>query len=237
MERRAFLAIGISLLVLYLYQAFVLGPATPPETKTPTTQTAAAPARSTRRSRPPRQHPPATPAHAAVTADDRERRIVVDTGEVEARAEQSRWTRAALAVEESPGRESGGPVDLVPSNLPLNRPRRFRSRCAMPVIEARANDGLYRVSGDATASSMRRRQQARSVFEYEDAAGLQVRKELVLRTAGLCVHGLSINVSNGASQLTPTVEWGPGLGDVGATDRLAGQLLHRQLRSAAVGDL
>ena len=111
---------------------------------------------------------------------------------------------------------SGQLVDLIPSNVPADQPRPFTLRVDDQAITTRLNDSLYQVSGDrggrvdATAAS------ASVVFEFEDAAGVRARKELRFEPRDYVV-ALSVDVRNGATVLNPTIAWGPGLGDVGAT--------------------
>ena len=50
-------------------------------------------------------------------------------------------------------------------------------------------------------------------FEYQDAAGLHVRKQFRLDPNSYVVS-LSITVTDGDRAVNPTIEWGPGLGDV-----------------------
>ena len=53
-------------------------------------------------------------------------------------------------------------------------------------------------------------------FEYQDAAGLHVRKEFRFDPKNYVV-AFSANVMSGDRALNPTIAWGPGLGDAGAT--------------------
>jgi len=50
------------------------------------------------------------------------------------------------------------------------------------------------------------------VFEYEDAAGLKARKEFGFSTARPYNIKFTATVSQGSTPLTPTVDWGPALG-------------------------
>ena len=108
------------------------------------------------------------------------------------------------------------PVDLVPAGVPSNLPRPLSLALGDAQLSSRANEGLYRVTGDDNGRLDATKKKATLVFEFEDDGGLKVRKELVFEPQGY-LFTLSTSVSNGARQLTPTVEWGPGLGDTGAT--------------------
>ena len=221
MERRAALAIGISLLILYLYQAFVLGPQTPvPPPQT--TSTTSAPATSAGSGPPASSAQPVAPTApvetsrpAGVVTESAERRIVVDNGDVEA-VLSNRGGRLLNWRLKKHLDGNRAPVDLVPADVPANLPRPLSLALGDAQLSRRANEGLYRVTGDDNGRLDATSKKATLVFEFEDDGGLKVRKELVFEPQSY-VFTLSINVSNGASQVAPTVEWGPGLGDVGAT--------------------
>jgi YidC/Oxa1 family membrane protein insertase len=126
MERRAALAIGLSLLILYLYQAFVLKPGTTP----PPAQTAsspASPATSSSGAAPSPatgQQPPAAQAAGAtpVVSEGEERQIVVDNGEIEA-VVTNRGGRILSWRLKDYLDANRAPVDLVPRDIPSNLPR------------------------------------------------------------------------------------------------------------------
>jgi len=201
------------MLVLYLYQAFVIGPATPPETKKPAAQTAAAPGQvnaPVETDTP----TPATPAHTAVTAGDRERLIVVDTGKVEATITNRGGQVLHWRLKDHHD-DKGGPVDLVPSNLAAEQGRPFSLKLPNADLSRLANNALYRVSGDADGKVNATTAAGAIVLEYEDSTGFAVRKEFRFEPNSYIVVA-TIGVKNGGTPVPATIEWGPGLGDMGA---------------------
>jgi YidC/Oxa1 family membrane protein insertase len=106
----------------------------------------------------------------------------------------------------------GEPVDLVPSGLPASEALPFSLRVADdPNLTSRLNNALYRVSDggrvDATQSP------ASVTFEFEDAAGLRVRKDFRFDPANYVV-ALSVDAKDGDRTINPSIVWGPGPGDV-----------------------
>jgi YidC/Oxa1 family membrane protein insertase len=211
MERRFFLAIALSILVLYAYQIYF---APPPPAAPPASQKA-----------PDKPPPPATAetavstpvepaAPSAITAESSERQIVVDT------------RRAQVVFSNRGGRVlhwrlrdyldgTDQPVDLVPSSLPERELRPFSLRVDDEALTARLNTALYRASADATGRIDAREKARELVFEFEDAAGIRVRKQFTFEPDSF-VTTFSATVVQGDQSLNPWVIWGAGLGDVGA---------------------
>src|SRR6476646_10198760 len=177
MERRVFIAIVLSFLVLYFYQAYFAPP--PPAAPKPAASTSApaAPAQASSTSSTGTPPPPTGESTPAVSNGSREPQAVVsDTAEREVTVE----TAGVTAVFTNRGgrllhwrlkeyRDNRGePVDLVPSGLPASEAVPFSLRVADdPNLTSRLNDALYRVSDggpiDATRSP------ASVTFEFEDA--------------------------------------------------------------------
>jgi YidC/Oxa1 family membrane protein insertase len=221
MERRVFIAIVLSFLVLYFYQTYMAPP--PPSPKPAASSSApAAPAAA-----PSNNIAPAAPSSApqssavvstrspepqAVVSDTAEHEISVETAKVTA-VFTNRGGRLLHWRLKDYRDNRGEPVDLVPSGLPESEALPFTLRLADdPNLTSRLNDALYRVSDggariDATRSS------ASVTFEFEDAAGLHVRKEFRFDPANYVV-ALSVDAKNGDRTLNPSVAWGPGPGDV-----------------------
>jgi YidC/Oxa1 family membrane protein insertase len=218
MERRAALAIGLSLLILYLYQAFVLKPApTPPATQTASSP--AAPATTSPEAAPPaagsQQPVEAQPTGATpVVSEAEERQIVVDNGEIEAVITNRGGRILNWRLKDYLDRDKA-PVDLVPRNIPANMPRPLSLALGDPQLSRRANEGLYRVTGDEGGKLVVSGDKRTLVFEFEDDGGLKVRKELTFEPQSY-LFTVTTSVSQGGRELKPTIEWGPGLGDVGA---------------------
>jgi YidC/Oxa1 family membrane protein insertase len=205
MERRIFLAIFLSVVVLYTYQALFV-PASP--SPKPVPREADRPA-AERQAEPDKPAPPVTqaaPAARPVIAEPSEREIAIDSETVRA-VFTNRGGRIKQWLLKRYARDaSGDPIDLVPSNLPQNEPLPFSLRVDEGALTPVLNSALYRTerSGDAVT------------FTYSDASGLQVLKQFKLDPQRYLVT-FSVQVRQGDRDLNPFVQWGPGLGDIGAT--------------------
>jgi YidC/Oxa1 family membrane protein insertase len=227
MERRVLIAVILSFLVLYGYQAlFVPAPPPPgsqagqqapaaggaPAAIPPSAAPSAAPSAPAPAAAAPAAPVPASPATVTDTA---ERTIVVETATVEATLTNRGGRVLSWKLKEY--RDNGVPLDLVPSALPANQPTPFALRIDEdPQLTERLNTALYRVSGDVNGRVDARTSEGGVVFEFEDASGLRVRKELRFDPRTYIVS-FSANVNQGDRALNPSVQWGPGLGDLGAS--------------------
>ncbi len=223
MERRVFIAVILSFVVLYGYQALFL-PSEPPPTTNPTSVPAKPPATNatgvpaataTPSVSVPAPAPAAPAAPAARVSEATAREIVVDTAHARivlsnAGAHLLRWQLKGYTD------ERGAMVDLVPSNLPEDQPRPFSLAVPDKALTARLQSAVYRVSGDTQGRVDAQTKPREVVFEYQDESGLSVKKTLQFEPQRHVVR-LSAQVRSGESQLNPTVQWGPGLGDIGAT--------------------
>jgi len=214
MERRVFLAILLSFAVIYAYQALLLPPPAPPRRATeakppapvkPAPGTTAATAEV------------ASPAAAlveAIVSEPAEREIVVETDTVEA-VFTNRGGRLLHWRLKHYRDAAGRPVDMVPSAVPADQPRPFSLEVDDQQVTGRLNNALYRVSGDGGGRVDATAQPATVTFAYQDAAGLEARKEFRFEPGGYIVT-FSAVVSNAGQRLNPTLAWGPGLDDAGA---------------------
>ncbi len=145
-------------------------------------------------------------------SDTAEREITVETGNVTA-VFTNRGGRLVHWRLKEYRDNRGEPVDLVPSGLPASEALPFSLRVPEdPNLTSRLNDVLYRANGeagriDATQSP------ASLTFEFEDAAGVHVRKEFRFDPATYVV-ALSVDARDGDRTINPSVVWGPGPGDV-----------------------
>jgi YidC/Oxa1 family membrane protein insertase len=220
MERRIFLAIILAAVVMYGWQAFFMPVPPPRPANTPTTTASSKPTPTPNPPVPPvaqepTSGPPPAAAIQAVKSEPAEREIVVETSvaHVVLSNRGGRVLHWRLKQYRTP---SGQLVDLIPANAPADQPGPFLLRVDDAQLTQRLSDALYAVSGD-TAGKIDATSTARTViFEYEDAAGLRARKELRF-DPGNFVVAFSAEVRNGATTLNPTINWGPGLGDIGAT--------------------
>ena len=224
MERRVFIAIILSFLVLYAYQALFVGP-TPPAaaakppaagaaqsseaapaaiTTTPTTAPAATPAQAAAAT--------ATPEPKALVSEPSEREITVDTATVQA-VLTNRGGRLLHWRLKAYRDDRGQPVDLVPSGLPPTEQLPFALRADDDQATARLNNAIYRVSGDSGGHVDATRAKGVVSFEYQDAAGIHARKDFRFDPSNYIV-AFSATVTSGDRAMNPTVVWGPGLGDI-----------------------
>ena len=214
MERRIFLAVILGAVVMYGWQALFMPPPPPPRQASnpapPQPQPAAAPSAD---AAPPALAP--DPAVIPVKSEPGEREIVVETAvaQVVLTNRGGRVLHWRLKQYRTP---SGELVDLIPSSIPAGQPRPFALRVDDQSITQRLNDSLYQVTGDRGGKVDATSAPVSVVFEFEDASGVRARKELRFEPRDYVV-ALSLDVHNGATVLNPSIAWGPGLGDLGAT--------------------
>ena len=218
MERRIFLAVILGAIVMYAWQALFVPPPPPSRQASNPAPSASQPASAAPASNgasTPETSTPAPPGAEPITSEPSEREIVVETAVAQVvltnrGAQVLHWR---LKQYQTP---SGQLVDLIPSTIPADQSRPFAMRVDDQTITQRLNGSLYRVSGDAGGRVDATSAPASVIFEFEDAAGVRVRKELRFEPRNYVV-ALSVDVRNGETVLNPTIAWGPGLGDLGAT--------------------
>jgi YidC/Oxa1 family membrane protein insertase len=217
MERRFFLAILLSFVVLYGYQALFVSP-TPPKPQVVTTPASSSSgAQTAPSSAPATTSPPiAQSAPEAVPAEGEsaEREIVVDTATVQV-VLTNRGGRVLHWRLKAFQDQSGNQVDLVPTDVPSDQPRPFSLIVNDTALTQRMNNALYRVSGDTSGHVDATSQSAQVVFEFEGTGGLRVRKEFGFSPTNYVVT-FSASATEGTRALQPAIAWGPGLGDAGA---------------------
>ncbi len=224
MERRVLIAIFLSFIVLYLYQAVVVKPVPNPVGATAATSSAPAKPGEAAASpaaaapvKPAKPAPPAVPAAATLVGDATERDIRIETRDVVA-VFTNRGARIKSWRLKHFFDADKHPLELVTTNLVSTHPLPFSLHTPDDAVNATLNGGLYQVTGDAGAST------ATSApvdlkFEYRDTAGIHAVKEFHLDPSSYIV-GFRTSVSAGDRALNPAVQWGPGLGDVtGETSR------------------
>src|SRR5258706_5342975 len=219
MERRVFIAIILSFLVLYAYQALFVR-ATPPSTAAKPAAAGAAqtpaptPAESAltpSNGQPAAAVLPATPEPQALVSEPSEREITVDTATVQA-VLTNRGGRLAHWRLKDYRDPQGHPVDLVPVGLPPTEQLPFALRVDEEPAGTRLNNAIYRVIGDSGGHVDATRAPATVSFEYQDAAGVHVRKDFRFDPLHYIV-AFSPSATNGERSMNPTVVWGPRLGD------------------------
>jgi YidC/Oxa1 family membrane protein insertase len=227
MERRVLLAVFLSFLVLYGYQALFVPPPPPPETVAATAPIADAQAAAPTPVTPAAPAPPGEPAVPAALAGEpppaavaptvseaTAREIVVDTGVTRVVLSNQGAALASWRVLDHLN-DAGEPLDLVPAPAVEGQPRPFTLRVDDPAVTAQLASGIYRATGDADGRVDATSSPATLVFEYQDTAGLQVRKAFTFEPDSYVVT-FSADVTSGGQTLNPAVLWGPGLSEAGA---------------------
>src|SRR5690606_22262484 len=103
----------------------------------------------------------------------------------------------------------------VPVSVPPETRKPFMLEVDDAQVTSRLNTVLYQVTGDTGGRVDATTAPAVLTFEYQDKAGLQVRKEFRFKPDTYLVT-FDAQVATGAQTLNPIVHWGPGLGDIGA---------------------
>jgi YidC/Oxa1 family membrane protein insertase len=217
MEKRVLLAVVLSFVVLYGYQALFPPPkpaGTPgPGTSAPATTTPATPqaggGQTSPSTTPPSAPVPAAapPASAPLVAESEERDVKFETESVEAI-----FTTRGGALKNwrlKKYRDAAGePLELVPRTVPAGTVRPFTLSVPDAATSATLAQALFKASSPVGPSSG----PATLTFEYQDASGLAARKEFLFNPDSPYVVSVSATVTQAGKDLVPTIEWGPGIG-------------------------
>jgi YidC/Oxa1 family membrane protein insertase len=230
MEKRVLLAIVLSFIVLYGYQAMFpppeLPPADPQQQGLPQdpAATPASPSAQVEAPAPGATVPPAAQgaqpegpaAPQALVTDTAERDVVVENASVRAVfstrggvIKSWRLKKYLNAAHE--------PTELVPQDANGGSPRPFTLSVDDPAVSKVLASALYRPS--APSLTVTDAPQTLT-FEYKDAGGLEVQKRFDFHPMSPYVVHLSATVRRGGEDIIPTVQWGPAIGtalDVNAT--------------------
>ena len=218
MERRVLLAVFLSFLVLYVYQAFIGPPPGEPVVDTPglsdappveTGRTTSAPETSQRRPLPrisPVEHPDPDPVIGETTPLD----VIVE----------SDWFRATFANRGAvlvswqlkEYLEAAQPVELVPLELPSDEPWPFSLEFEDEELNHLSNEALFRPSVDRLRLAD---EVATLDFDYEDASGLRIKKTFRFDpSTSPYLFTATVEATLGTTGLNPALRWGPALGGV-----------------------
>ena len=160
--------------------------------------------------------PETTAEPQAIVAESAARDVIVESDYIRALfsnrgGELKSWTLNRFAD------DHGRPVDLVPTGAPAAEPRSFALIADDAALTNRLGGALYRASTDRARVGTNGGQ---LVFEYQDASGLQIRKQFDFQVAGNpYLVGLTAQVTVNGAPVRTSVSSGPGLGD---TDRATG---------------
>jgi YidC/Oxa1 family membrane protein insertase len=231
MEKRVLIAVVLSFLVLYGYQAmFVKQPPPRPRQAAAGSQqagsqpsgTSPGAAPGTTSSTAPAATTPTTSggaATAAVTAaepvaatvtEPAEREVVIDTRVVRAVISNRGGVIKSWRLKHFPD-ANHGPQELIPQGLPAGSAQPLTLRVDDAAATERLKSALFRM--DAGGSSVDATRAAVAiVLEYQDQAGLQARKEISFTPDSYIIH-VTASVVSGGRPFNPTIVWGPALGD------------------------
>lgn len=234
MEKRVIIAVVLSFLVLYLYQA-MFAPKPVPRPKAaqielakgsaaPGASQSAAPAGAAQAGGAGAASPAApgagtmsaaaAPAAAALVTDTDEREIVIDADTV--RAVFSNRGAALKSWRLKRYKDKAGRlVDLVPQTLP-GAARPFEIDTGAADVDARANAALFRVDGGG-ATQDPKKGIYHLAFEYRESGGLAVRKVFMIDPRTYTI-GAAIDAAVGGSPINTSVKMGPGPGDIETTE-------------------
>jgi YidC/Oxa1 family membrane protein insertase len=222
MERRVLLAIFLSFLVLYAYQAFIVKPVPKVAARATAVPQSAGQTDSTISSSNDQAAPsgastppPAAPVAAALVGEPTERDVRVETRDVIAvftnrGARLKSWRLKHYFDQDRQAQE------LVERSL-ANQPLPFTLRTPSETINATINSALFTVHGAPSGDGVTR-VAVDLRFEYRDTAGVQAVKEFHLDPSSY-IFTFRATVSEGERALVPAILWGPALGDVAAASR------------------
>jgi YidC/Oxa1 family membrane protein insertase len=213
MERRVLLAIFLSFIVLYVYQALFVKPVPKPGTAPvgsaakPAPTPAALPAA-------PVEPEPAVAAATPLVGDGSERDVRVETRDVVA-IFTNRGARLKSWRLKHYQDEKHEPVELVSHEFGDKQPLPFSLRVPSEIQTRTLNGALYSVAG-APDSSTPATAPAQLTFEYRDSSGLHAVKEFHLDPSSYLL-AFGVSVTENDLRLAPVIQWGPALGDVDLT--------------------
>ncbi len=96
----------------------------------------------------------------------------------------------------------------------------FRCVCQTQASRPRLNSALYTVSGEPSSGAAVQRASTQLRFEYQDSSGVRAVKEFHLEPSSFALT-FRANVKVGDTPVTPTIQWGPALGDTEEVSRFA----------------
>lgn len=209
MERRVFLAILLSFIVLFGYQSFFAPKPieAPPATQAPVEGAPAATAPGPAAIATPPPEPAAGAAPAPLVADTTARDIPVETDSVSATLSTRGAAITSWKLKHYPG-EDGQPLDLVPADLPAGAARPFTLETGDAARDALLASALFKPSADRVDSGG-----DTLAFEYRDASGLVARKHFTFNAGGQpYVIEMTASVEQNGTPVPFKVAFGPSLG-------------------------
>src|SRR5262245_22095682 len=215
MEKRVLIAVILSFIVLYGYQA-MFPPPKPSASRPPTASQTTTPSTTTITPEAPAQASPGVPAGttrsasvaAAVVGDASERDIAVENANVQAVFTTRGGALRSWRLKKYHD-SAGQPLELVPHTVPAGTARPFTLSVPDTATSAALAQALFKPNVDALQVTSGT---STLVFDYEDENGLKARKEFAFSADLPYLIRFSASVSQGGKDVPPTVEWGPGIG-------------------------
>lgn len=221
MERRVLIAVVLSFVVLYAYQAiYPPAPAPKPAQKSAQTSksttapktTGSAPSNSApasasgtpRTSAAPSETPAAGPVQPAAPGRDLSIDNAYVHGVFTTRGGALKMWELKKYVD-----NDGHPLEIVAAHAPADEPLPFTVAVDDRAISARLRSAPFTVTEEpqAGASGV-----WRATLDYTDPSGLRVQKTFVNDPAKPYVIGVTISVTRNGQAVPATIEWGPALG-------------------------
>ncbi len=207
MEKRVLLAIVLSFVVLYGYQAMF--PPPKPQPKAAATAAPGEPATPASGKTPAAEAaPPAAPEAAALVADTEERDVTFENQSVSAVFSTRGGVLKSWRLKKYQNAERQ-PLELIPQTVPAGTTRPFTLSVPDAAVTATLRHALFKPSETDVRIDG---QPATLTFEYQDASGLSARKDFSFSPASPYVIAFTARVTQGSQDLVPAVDWGPALG-------------------------
>jgi YidC/Oxa1 family membrane protein insertase len=215
MEKRVLLAVVLSFVVLYGYQA--LFPPPKPADKSAAGASGQASPASRAAGTPAATQPAANNAPAPTAEQNTSVPVVADSAErditFENPAVRAVFTTRGGALKswrlknyQNAARE---PLELVPQTVPPGTPRPFTLAVPDAAASATLAQALFKPNTENLQASSG---PVTLAFDYQDASGLTAHKEFILTGDSPYVVDFSATVSQSGKALVPTIQWGPGIG-------------------------
>src|SRR6202163_1562934 len=206
MERRVLLAIFLSFIVLYVYQALFVKPVPKPSTAPAGSAATPAPTPAAQPQAPVESAPAAATAVPAtpLVGDRSERDVRVESRDVVA-VFTNRGARLKSWRLKRYQDEKHEPVELVSHEFGDKQPLPFSLRVPNETETKALNGALYSVAG-APDSSTPPTAPTQLTFEYRDSSGLHAVKEFHLEPASY-VMAFAVSVMESDLRLAPVIQW------------------------------
>jgi YidC/Oxa1 family membrane protein insertase len=222
MEKRVLIAVILSFIVLYAFQAMYPPPKPAPGAGTAAGTPATSPGASTATSPTPPESssaggmqkpaeampPQAAPSASPLVADAAERDVTVENPSVSAVFTTRGGALKSWRLKKYQD-SAGQALELIPQTLPAGTARPFTLSVGDVATDATLASALFKPSADqlvVTAGT------ATLTFEYADSSGLTARKQFVFSPELPYVIDFSASAVRSGKDLHPSVQWGPAIG-------------------------